>query len=64
MKQRFLYTKISVVLVKMKVKRKRLMRETIFPKTCPNGPVQHLMVISVLQISTVEPKAMKVAEIN
>ena len=60
--QRFLYKSISIAVNEAKVTKHRLAMATTIPKACPNGPVQHLMVIGATTQISFKPKLMKKAD--
>ena len=61
---RFLQIKMSMTSTKKKVKKNRLINDTMIPKMWPKGPVQHRIVKGIVIVSPQKPKVMKTAEIN
>ena len=51
-----------MVVNEAKVTKHRLAMATTIPKACPNGPVQHLMVIGATTQISFKPKLMKKAD--
>ena len=55
---------MSMTSTKKKVKKNRLINDTMIPKMWPKGPVQHRIVKGIVIVSPQKPKVMKAAEIN
>ena len=55
---------MSMTSTKKKVKKNRLISDTMIPKMWPKGPVQHRMVIGIVAVNPVKLRVMKTEEIN